>query len=183
MNVQEAIEGRRSYRSLAPVEITDEMVEELARSAGLAASCFNKQPWRYIFVRDPAVLKEMHSALKPGNEWAQNASMMIVICPKEEDDCIIRERVYYLFDTGMATQNLILRATDMGLVAHPIAGFSPTRTREVLGIPEDVMPLVVLIVGKKADEMVPELSEKQVESEKERPARKSVEEFASFDKY
>ena len=52
MNVKEAIKDRRAYRSLDPIDITDEIIEDLANVAQLAPSCMNKQPWRFIFVRD-----------------------------------------------------------------------------------------------------------------------------------
>jgi nitroreductase len=52
----DAIEARRAYRSLDPVAITKNLIKDLARSASLAPSCFNYQPWRFIFVKDPDVL-------------------------------------------------------------------------------------------------------------------------------
>ncbi len=56
MEVMDALEARRSYRSLDPVAITENLIKDLSRSAGLAPSCFNYQPWRFVFVKDPAVL-------------------------------------------------------------------------------------------------------------------------------
>ena len=84
MEVKEAINERRAYRALEPIQITQEIINSLAESARIAPSCFNNQPWRYIFVYDPEVLKNMHSALSKGNEWAQLASMMIVVFSKKE---------------------------------------------------------------------------------------------------
>jgi len=95
MDVKQAIIKRRAYRSLEPVEITEELIYDLAECAQLSASCFNNQPWRYVFVYNPKVLKEMHDALSPGNEWARDASMIIAVFSKKEDDCIIRDREYY----------------------------------------------------------------------------------------
>jgi len=90
MNVVDAIQQRRAYRSLAPVEITNILVEDLAKNAQLAPSCFNNQPWRYIFVYDPEILKKMHEALSSGNEWVKTTSMIIVVLSKKEYDCIIK---------------------------------------------------------------------------------------------
>jgi len=56
MEIKEGIESRRAYRSLDPVIITDELVQDLAKYAGLAPSCFNKQPWRFVFVYDREML-------------------------------------------------------------------------------------------------------------------------------
>ncbi|MDH7507706.1 MAG: nitroreductase family protein, partial [Candidatus Thermoplasmatota archaeon] len=98
MDVKEAIKKRRAFRSLQPVFITDELINDLAECAQLTASCFNNQPWKFIFVYDKDLLSRMHEALSKGNEWAKNASMIIVVLGKKDDDCIIQERVYYQFD-------------------------------------------------------------------------------------
>ena len=123
---------------------------------------------------DPEVLKRMHGALSKGNEWARDASMIVVVFGVKEYDCLIKEREYYLFDTGMGTAFLILRATELGLVAHPIAGYKPALVEEILGIPEEVMVITLVIVGKHAKTISPVLSEWQAESEKERPQRKPL---------
>jgi len=183
MDVKEAIKKRRAYRSLIPVEITNDLINDLAECAQITASCFNHQPWRYIFVYDKDVLLKMHKALSIGNEWAKKASMIIVVLGKKEDDCIIRDRIYYQFDIGMATSAMILRATELGLVAHPIAGYSPKKTREILDIPENINVITLVIVGKHSDKIDPVLSENQIEAEKERPKRKAIDEFVYINRY
>ncbi len=183
MDVHRAIKERRAYRSLIPVAITDDLIEDLARSAQLAPSCFNNQPWRFVFVRDPGMLEKMHDALSSGNAWAKAASLIIAVFSKPEDDCIIRDRIYHQFDCGLGAGFLVLRAAEMGLVAHPIAGFSPKKTREILGIPEDYQVITLIIVGKHSDKISPVLSEKQVAWEKRRPRRKKSAEFAFVDRF
>jgi nitroreductase len=183
MDVKEAIEKRRAFRSLESIKITKELLDDLAECAQITASCFNNQPWQYVFVYEPKMLEKMHEALSSGNEWAHKASMIIVVLGKQEDDCVIHDRIYYRFDIGMATSAMILRATELGLVAHPIAGYSPRKTREILGIPDDVDVIALVIVGKKSDKISSVLSEKQVEAEKERPKRKTIKDFVFHNKY
>lgn len=177
MDVTKAIHERRAYRSLDPAEITEDLVKDLASHAQLAPSCFNNQPWRFVFVYEPGKLKEMHSALSQGNEWAQAASMIIAVFSKKEDDCVIREREYHQFDCGQATAFLVLRATELGLVAHPIAGYSPKKAREILGIPDEYQVITLIIVGKHSSTISPILSDKQVGWEKARPERYPLEKF------
>lgn len=183
MNVKYAIAKRRAYRSFEPVEITDETIKELARAAQMTMSCFNNRPWQFVFVRDPNILQQMHKALSQGNEWAYDASMIVAVIAKREDDCIIKSREYFLFDTGMATAFLVLRATELDLVAHPIAGYNPEKTKEVLNIPEAYQLITLVIVGKHAATISKRLSEKQIEAEQERPPRKPLESFAYIDRY
>jgi nitroreductase len=183
MDVKEAIEKRRAFRSLEPVKITKDLIKDLARCAQITASCFNNQPWRYIFVYEPKMLKKMHEALSSGNEWAHKASMIIVVIGKKEDDCVIYDRIYYRYDIGMATEAMILRATELGLVVHPIAGYSPRKTREILGIPDELDVITLVIVGKHSDKINPVLSEKQKSDEKQRPKRMNIDEFVYINRY
>jgi nitroreductase len=183
MDVREAIELRRAYRSLDPVEITDELIKDLAKSASLAPSCFNYQPWKFVFVRDPAVLEEMHATLSRTNAWVRSASMIIAVFSREDDDCKVRGRVYNNFDTGMATAFLILRATELGLVAHPIAGFREKRVKEILGIPEEMQVITLVNVGRHTETLNENLTEEQKLTEKKRPERRPFEKFAFFDSY
>jgi len=183
MDVIDAIKKRRAYRSLIPVNITEDLINDLGNCIRLSASCFNNQPWRYLFVYKPDVLRSMHEVLSSGNEWAKSASMIIAVFCKKEDDCIIHDREYYLFDTGMATAFMILRATELGLVAHPIAGYSPKKTRKILGIPDNYNVIALVIVGKKSDKINPVLSEKQVQAEKIRPSRLNIDEFIYYNRF
>jgi nitroreductase len=183
MELPEVINKRRAYRSLEPVQITKNLIRDLAKTAQLSASCFNNQPWRYIFVYESSKLEQLSSVLSSGNEWAKRASMIIAVLSKKEYDCVIHDRVYYHFDTGMATAFLILRATELGLVAHPIAGYSPKKTRQVLGIPDDLEVITLVIVGKKSQNIHPELSEKQRQAERKRPERQPLQKFVYYNTY
>jgi nitroreductase len=183
MDVKEAIEARRAYRALAPVEITDELIKELATAAQLTASCFNNQPWKFVFVRSKDSLAKMHGCLSKGNEWAQRASLIIAAFAKKENDCVIKEREYYLFDLGLAVSALQLRATELGLVAHPIAGFDNEKVRLALGIPEGNMVLTLVNVGKKSGD-ISALNAYQAGAEKGgRPPRLPLENIFSIDAY
>ena len=183
MNVTDAIHARRAYRSLEPVNITEELVDDLATHAGLSASCNNNQPWRFVFVYERETLERMWETLSRGNKWVELASMIVAVLSRPEDDCVIRDREYYQFDTGMAAAFLILRATELGLVAHPIAGFSPDKVREALGIPDGYRVITLINVGKKAAGVHPYLSEQQAARELERPARKPLAEYVYHNRF
>lgn len=183
MDVKEAIHKRRAYRSLDPVEITEEIISELSEAAQLTPSCFNNQPWNFIFVYEKEMLDRTKEALSRGNAWARAASMIIAPFGKKEDDCDTRGREYYLFDIGMACAFIQLRATELGLVAHPIAGFDEDMVKDILGIPKEMKVITLINVGKKSNTISPVLSEKQVETEKERPPRKAIDEIVFRNRY
>jgi nitroreductase len=96
---------------------------------------------------------------------------------------VVAGREYFLFDTGMSTAFLILRATELGLVVHPMAGFSESKAIEVLGIPEDMTLISLLAVGKKAREINDNLNDKQKESELSRPERLGFDQYVFLNQF
>jgi nitroreductase len=183
MSVKETIEIRRAYRSLDPIEISRDLIEDLAEIAKIAPSCANKQPWRFVFVYDKTILNKLFTALSKGNKWVEEASMIIAVFSEPESDCMIGERQYYLFDTGMATAFLILRATELGLVAHPIAGFKESLAKEILSIPKEKRLITLVVVGKHSEMINPILSDSMKLGENQRPPRKSIDEFIYINKF
>jgi len=183
VDVHRAIEERRAYRSLEAVDVSDELITELARAAQLAPSCMNNQPWLFVFVHGAEQLERMQGALSRGNRWATEASMIIAVFSHAELDCRSQGRDLFMFDTGMATGQLLLRATELGLVAHPILGFNEAEVVEILGIPEEMRVIALVVVGRKAADISPLLSEKQVQRELARPERKPLSQFVHIDRY
>lgn len=183
MNVTEAIKIRRAYRSLDPTEITSDLIHDLAYHASLSASCNNNQPWRFVFVHDKEQLNKLYNLLPKGNKWMEQSSMIIAVFSRQGDDCVARDRVYNLFDAGMGTAFLILRATELGLVAHPVAGYDQESVKQLLSIPQEYQVITLINVGKHSDAISPLLSEKQIATEKERPPRKNFEEYSYINRY
>lgn len=183
MDVTKAVRERRAFRSLLPADISGELIQDLAGHARLAPSCFNNQPVRFVFVRDRAIREALRPALSDGNRWAHDASLIVAVFSRKEDDCVIRDREYHQFDCGLASAFLILRATELGLVAHPIAGFSPKKAGEILGIPGEYRVITLIVCGRRNPELSPVLSEKQKAWELKRPERLPVDEIAFLDRY
>jgi nitroreductase len=182
MEFREVVKQRRSVRSFAPVEVGEELIKDLAAVAGLAPSCSNKQPWRFVFVRSVGMLERVVATLAPGNAiWAKPASLIVAVWSQADFDCRTPDgRDYYQFDTGMASAFLMLAATEKNLSAHPIAGFDPEAARQVLALPDGARVITFIIMGGRTQEISPVLAEWQVKAEKERPARKPFEEFATI---
>ena len=73
MDVKEAIGTRRAFRSLEPVEIKKELVNDLAECAQITASCFNNQPWRYVFVYEKGMLDKLNKYFE--DSWSKGTQM------------------------------------------------------------------------------------------------------------
>ena len=182
MEFDAVVKRRRSLRSFAPVEISDEVIRELAVTATLAPSCSNKQPWRFAFVRSADALERMVAVLAPGNAvWAKQASMIVAVWSHADFDCRTPDgRDYYQFDTGMATALLLLAATERGLITHPVAGFDPKAARDILALPEGAQVITLIVVGGHAQEIFPGLKDWQIKAESEPSPRQSFEAIATI---
>jgi len=146
------LQRRSAYRAIDPRPVEKEKLQALLEAAQLSASCMNNQPWRFLVLDDAEARERGRKALADGNYWAKTAPVLIIGFSRADLDCRPGDgREYFLFDLGMATQNLILQATEFGLVARPMAGFRPAVIREEFQIPESYTILIVIAVGYEGD--------------------------------
>jgi nitroreductase len=80
------------------------------------------------------------------------------------------------FGLGLAVQNMVLRAVELGLVTHQMGGFSPDAVREAFGLPDHVRPVVVIAVGLlgDADELPEDLRERERRPRVRKPLSETV---------
>jgi nitroreductase len=81
-------------------------------------------------------------------------------------------------DTGLATENLLLQAVELGLAAHPMAGYDADRARSEFGIPEGCTPIAMIAVGYPYRGNKGSLDEKLTEKELAPRQRKAIREIA-----
>ncbi len=174
MNFTELVLKRRSYRKLKPFNVEPSVIKDLIEIAKLAPSCDNNQPWRFVFIFDDKKLKAMKEVFHEKNKWVENASLLVGVFSKQDLDCKIEDREYYLFDTGIAVSFMILRATEMGLVAHPTSYYNENEAKKIMNIPKDMKLITVLVIGKLEDREKLELTPDQEAAEFERPRRMSM---------
>ena len=127
MDVIDAINKRRALRKFDTRPVETEKLASLVEAMRLAPSCNNSQPWRVVVCRDTDSLNKAKPALSKGNAYATKIPLIFVVSAKIDDDChgLSDGRDYYLFSCGLAVGQMMLRATELGLIAHPIAGYDP----------------------------------------------------------
>jgi glutaredoxin-dependent peroxiredoxin len=176
MDVVEAIRKRRALRTFDVKPVEPEKIAALVEAMRLAPSCSNNQPWRVVVCRDPESLSRAKSALSKGNVYATRVPLTFVVAARAEDDCRSSDnRDYFLFGCGLAVGIMTLRATELGLIAHPIAGFDPLVLKRELGIPSDYVVITMINTGYAGTDQTL-LTDKQKARELERPERKPVSE-------
>ncbi len=153
--VVKLLNARGASRAIETRKIPRKIVRDMIEAARLAPSCFNNQPWRFLFLEGHDALVKGREALSEGNRlWASRAPLLIVAHSRRQDDCLPKDgRQYHEFDLGLACANLMLAATEHGLTCRPMAGFDPAALREAFHLAEDEKPLIMFAVGyESADE-------------------------------
>ena len=151
-HVFDALYARRSIRNyLEDSEVEREKIVRLLKAGMAAPSACNIQPWEFIVVTEKArvgLIKE--SIAKWGN---YNAPVVIVVCgypdfiPWEGDDGVI--------DCSAAIENMLIAATAMELGSVWIGGFDRSSIRDLLDIPDSVVPIGVVYLGYPAEQKEP----------------------------
>lgn len=133
-------------------EVSPATMRVLLEAARWAASHGNTQPARFLVgYRGDDTFGRIFAALRPGNQtWAGRASVLLVGAVAEADERGPMPNTE--FALGLAVQNLVLQAVELGLVTHQMGGFSPDAVRAAFGLPDDVRPVVVVAVGLLGDD-------------------------------
>ena len=175
----ELLRSRKSTRAIASQPVEEEKLLAILEAARLSASCANNQSWRFLVLNEPEPLERGREALSKGNYWARTAPVLIFGYSKPDLDCKLPGgREYFQFDLGLAVQNILLQATELGLVARPMAGFSPKSVREIFGLPEDMLVLIAIAIGYEGD--IASLEERHQTTSLAKRERKPLEETVSF---
>lgn len=149
--INSVIATRRSPRSF----VSDHQIEKvdllaLVEAARWAPSALNGQPWRFIIgQRGDEIFSQILASLGVFNQkWAKHSSALILLVSttKKEDGTPYGD---YLFDCGLAVSQLVHEAHDRGLVAHQMAGFSKDDAKKLLEIPAELVPVIVIAIGKQ----------------------------------
>ncbi len=148
------LEERKATRAIAETALEESVILELAEAIRLTPSCYNKQPWRFLFLQSEEGLKKGRETLTGGNrDWASRAPLLVVGYSRPEDDCSMSDgRKYHQFSMGMASMNLMLAATQLGLVARPMAGFDPVLLMDKFEIEYKYIPIIMVAVGYPDDD-------------------------------
>ncbi|MGC8662980.1 MAG: nitroreductase family protein [Thermoplasmata archaeon] len=171
------IEIRRSARAFSSRPVEEYKIKEILEAGRWAPSCFNSQPWHFIVLKGEET-KKIHGALNKGNYWAKNAYLIIAIVGKKDADCISDGREYYLFDSGLAVENILLESYYQGLVGHSILGFNEEFVKKSLSIPDDLRIIVLVILGYPED--LEKVDDQVRNSEVSPRTRKNIEEIVHW---
>lgn len=160
MEFEQVLENRRSIRNYEPYETSRETVEELVQAAAMAPSWKNSQTRRYYAALSPeAIAFVRNEVLLPMNaQKTENAACYLISCAKKGESGIGAENEYAneieegwaIYDLGLADENLLLKAYDLGLGTLVMGIRDAEKIRTYFQVPEDEIILSVIAVGRAA---------------------------------
>jgi nitroreductase len=141
MEVSTAIRMKRAVRAFEERPLPEEAVQAILNAGRRAQSSKNGQAWRFIAIRERAVLQ----ALAECGQWAGHlagAALGIAILTPDP-----QEKFQTLFDAGQAAAFMQLAAWELGIGSCPASIYQPEQAREILGFPAEWHLRVALSFG------------------------------------
>jgi nitroreductase len=180
MNLDDAIFGRRSVRKFNDHYVTDEEIRTLVEAARWAPSWANTQVWEFIVVRDRDLIEQVTGTYvdkNPATKGSLGASALIVACAKDgvsgcyDGKDVTRIQKWYMFDLGLAVQNLCLKAHELGLGTVVVGFMDHEALKKILDVPAGYEAVAVLPIGQP------------LAPAKSGPPRKDLSSFLYLDKF
>lgn len=167
MELFEAIKSRRSIRHYTSDPVDDKAVEAILDAGRWAPSWANTQCWRFVVVRNPEIKAALAETLlkiemqdgnvidNPATRTINTVPVLIVVCAEvgksgirhDGTDFITDKGDWFMFDTALAVQNMVLAAHAQGLGTVIIGAFDAPKVEKVLGVPDGYRVVALLPVG------------------------------------
>jgi len=164
--LNELIEKRFSPYSFSDKEIAKEDLEKLFDAARKSPSSYNEQPWRFIVGtnENKETYNKILETLMDGNkDWAKQAPVLMLTVAGKNFQKNGKDNLHAEYDLGQAVAFLTLKATELEIYGHQMAGFSRDKAIELFNIPEGYNPVTVIAFGyKNKDDKKPEKGRKEI---------------------
>lgn len=179
MDIMEAIKGRRSVRSYRPDPIPEETVHTVLEAVQWSPSWANTQCWEVVVVKDTEtkrLLADTLSSTNPAHKGIMQAPITLVLVGIKEragfkkGEAATDKGDWYMFDCGIAMQNLCLAAHAEGLGTVIVGLFDAAKASEILQVPPGRAVVAMTPLGYPAVAPSP-------------PKRKEIETFVFYERY
>ena len=179
MSVLEVIRGRRSVRRFTEEPVSSEELEKVLEAARWAPSWVNVQPWKIIIVKNPEKKEALKETLLPKNPAAKGldqAPVLLVLVGEKGKSGLYGDTFatdkgdWYMFDLGIAAQNIALAAHSLGLGTVHVGAIDHKKAGAILGVAEGFEVVEILTLGRPA-------------FDPKAPPRKELREFVTCEAY
>ena len=152
MELKEVLLKRRSVRKFTEENVSDEQINELLHAAMSGPSACNKTPWEFYIVRNTEKLSDV----KKSSLFARfNSPLVIVVAGNTARALPEPITDYWIQDCSAAIENILLRATDLGLGTVWCGAYPHKRVegnlQAALEMPAEHIPLGIIHIGYPAE--------------------------------
>jgi nitroreductase len=150
VDLYEVIKSRYSVRSYLNKPVEQEKLDRMLDAARLARSGSNRQPWKFVVVRDAETRKKLVPACS-NQEFVGQAPVVIAavgLTPDRIMNCGVHGDPV---DVAIALEHVALAATAEELGTCWIGAFHQDQIRTLLGIPANAKVIEVMTLGYPAD--------------------------------
>lgn len=153
MELKDVLQKRRSIRKFKEEHVPEEYIAELLHAAMSGPSACNRTPWDFYVVTNKEALAKLRKAARYSK---MEAKLAIVVCGNLSKALPSQLAPFWIQDCSAATENILLRATDLGLGAvwcgiHPMKR-AEKNVSEILGLSAKHIPLNIIYLGFPAEE-------------------------------
>jgi len=161
---------RWSPRSFDPAPINQTDLLLLFEAARWAPSCFNEQPWLFVYAKSEKDKNNFQEILNESNRaWAKNAPVLVALFCKKQFEKNGKENRWSEFDCGAAWMSFALQALELGIYCHGMAGYDAGKAYKTCNVDSKKYNSICMIaLGKKdlPDKLPEPLKTKEVPSER-----------------
>ncbi len=143
-----AIDRRREIRRFAERPLSPEQFERILDAGRRAGSSKNTQRREFIVCRERAHLRELAAVGRYAGHVAGAAVAVALVTPDPRGP---GDRLSIAFDVGLAAQNMMLAAWELGIRSCPATVYEQDLARDLLGYPESHHCEYLLSFGYPAD--------------------------------
>jgi nitroreductase len=141
MDVFEAVRTLLAVRSYQATPVPDAVVKKIVEAGRMTASGMNAQPWHFIVVQNPDMLRQL-AALAPTGPYIAQAPLAIVVATDNSPLAVA--------DTSRAIQSMVLTAWAEGVGSNWVGFHGLEAIKPLLNIPDDLDVLAILPFGYPA---------------------------------
>ena len=109
MELMDAIQTRRSIRDYLNRPVEEDKLQRILNAGRLAPSARNGQEWRYVVVRDPAMLEKLMAAAS-NQSFVAEAPVVIVACAETDGRLMKCGQLAYSIDVAISIDHMTLKA-------------------------------------------------------------------------
>jgi len=150
MELQEVILKRYSSRSYLSNPVEEEKLDAVLEAARLAPTAANRQPFSLLVIHTKDRKEELRRIYN--REWFIQAPLVICAVGLPEESWIRFDgKNFVTVDVAIAMDHLILTAASLGLGTCWIAAFDPKEAKAILGLPDEVEPIIFTPLGYPND--------------------------------